>query len=211
MNFRGMSNKCDKGFTLVELVISMLIISIVGLIGIRSFLQILQVNDEIRGRSVVYENAQIAVDEFRQTISNLIINKIGGIEIYSEGEGEKENEKKYSFLTQVPEKYMEDTLPFDTVAFLVEYSLKKEAEGNFSLSCSKIPVTLDGPGEKFVEGVIVSNLSYFKVSPNFKNVGGKVEAPDSFSVFQEYLIEGEKYELAIEFPVPTKPRDEGTS
>ena len=202
---------CSMGFTLVELIISMLIISIIGSVGVRSFIQVLKVNDELRECSEAYENARMVTDELSHTISNIIPYKIGGVDIYSEGIELDGNEKTYSFLTRIPEKYMMNQIPEDAQSLLVKYKISRNEKDLLSLSCSKSFVTITGIGEDIIEGTIVSNLSDIQFTPMFDNVGENNVVPVSFTIKQEYRIEkNRKYSTEIQLPVYSKPREEGT-
>jgi type II secretory pathway pseudopilin PulG len=193
-----------KAFTVAELLIAMMIVSVIGVVSMRAFLQVLPANRDLRQRAVAYENARLATDALRRTIANLVPAAIGGIAPYSESIDSDSGMSIYSFLTRVPEKSFGDNVSGDIQAVQVEYKLSRQDMSNsMTLSYSKRYVNYDGKQGDVIQGTLATNLCKFNIMPIREMNSNGEEILVAFNVAQDYSLPDQDIN-SISLRLPTR-------
>jgi len=187
--------------------ISMLIISAIGAVAGRAFLQVLKVNNELHSRAEVFGSARLATDELRRTISNLLPGEICQFSPYSEGIDKDTGAPTYCFLTRVPENSPGGSPPDCFQATLVELKIQGGPEEGFSLAIVKRFVGLDGSLSERMEGVLSTGLEHFRISPEYGRNDTGSEELIAFEIDQSYALPYDScYAVSIRLPVGNKPK-----
>jgi prepilin-type N-terminal cleavage/methylation domain-containing protein len=214
-----------RGVTLVELIVSMLIVSIIGLVAGRGLLLTLRVDRETRERSRVHENARRTVDALRRTCGNLMPLRVGEYGPYSEGVDPARDATLYRFVTRMPEHSLGGSIvesitgrvgPGDVEAIVMCYSLLPQDEGGMLLSRSRQYLGSGGLVGDPLEGVVSEGIRNFHVTPVFEEESGDSEGGNSgegavevlvaFDVRVEYdLADDKPYLVAVQLPVGSRP------
>ena len=211
---RSGARRCSlkEGITLIELLISMLILSVIAGAGSRLFVTALDSDKESRAASLVYQDAQSVLAMLRKTAANLSSVPVQGIPPYSETFGEKGEGLVYRFVTRVPE-YLNASGAEEKKAYgeirgmLIEFTLERDQETHLCVSRRMLRIgAANEELDKTMSGVLSNTLSDFNLVPLYQSnsggVGSQTRVPSAFQVRLSYNSAKEQVlDMTVQVPV----------
>ncbi|HBF33158.1 TPA: hypothetical protein DDW35_01215 [Candidatus Sumerlaeota bacterium] len=156
----------SKGLTLVELVISMLILSVIGATGGVAFVHAMRVHRQVRERSLAFEKMHTAADMVRRIASNLGPAKVVGMDPYAEVSDPDTGAKVYQCIVRVPER-LSGEKALKTLGEVMRLWVVSEGELQ-SLHLSRQYLGTEGLLGQAEECILAENLRGFTLEPVYE-------------------------------------------
>lgn len=198
-----------RGITLVELVISMVILSVISGVAAQSFLLVLRADREMEDRSAAMRTLQLVRDEVQRNVSNLLPAQMGTFVPFAEVAEPGGRTVTYKLLTRLPETFSREEAAGIAQAMLVEFTISSSSEGAGRLTYSKQAI---GPGGRLGEplsGVLADNLAFFRLSAVANTEEGEpgdsqVVVPKAIDLSMQFSLPEVQEEFSVVIPVTVR-------
>ncbi len=159
------TRQTSPGFTFVELLISLVILSIVGVVAANAIVTATDADRVARSRS---RNASVCREAYRivsRDVANIACGKIHGRQPYSETSDPDSPERIMQLLVTPPDYEVDSERDSTLEALLIRYVVRENEDRTWRLERGMADLATDGTENDFIWGVIADRCHAISFDP----------------------------------------------